>query len=183
MVPSCDHFCDPSRSNSLSLNSGSTARSPHVYPEPARADYYMQRSGDRRPPTILPNYPKLDLVPPPDDFDSLIERRFARRELLYTGAIDSPIALPEVIIALAGMPGQLRMFGTEKSETRRSLGELVERQAREPFEVLPNRPAKSSHMLRHATGGKRCGKKGRVCVNGATKRIRNDASARSAHQS
>lgn len=100
-----------------------------IFPEPARASYYMKRSGDRRPPTILPNYPKLDLVPPIEDFDSLIERRFARRELLYTGAIDSAVALPETIAAFAGIGGGLRIFGATKAETRRQLDELVERLA------------------------------------------------------
>jgi glycosyltransferase involved in cell wall biosynthesis len=100
-----------------------------IYPEPARADYYMQRSGDRRPPTILPNYPKLDLVPPIEDFDALIERRFARRELLYTGSIDSTVALPETVAALAGMRGRLRIFGSAKVEPRRQLEELAERLA------------------------------------------------------
>jgi glycosyltransferase involved in cell wall biosynthesis len=100
-----------------------------IYPEPARADYYWQRSGDRRPPTILPNYPKLDLVPPLEDFDSLIEGRFARRELLYTGGVESAVALPEAITALAGIGGCLRIFGDARGETRRRLDELIERLA------------------------------------------------------
>ena len=96
-----------------------------IYPEPARATYYMKRSGDRRPPTILPNYPKLDLMPPIEDFDSLIERRFARQELLYTGVISSTVALPETIRALAEIKARLRILGVENTETRRQLGELA----------------------------------------------------------
>lgn len=98
-----------------------------IFPEPARASYYMGRSGDRRPPMILPNYPKLDLVPPIADFDALIERRFARRELLYTGTIESAVALPETIMVLAGTNGCLRIFGSARAETQRQLNELVER--------------------------------------------------------
>jgi glycosyltransferase involved in cell wall biosynthesis len=98
-----------------------------IYPEPARADYYVRRSGDRRPPIILPNYPKLDLVPALEDFDSLIRRRFARRELLYTGAIDAPVALPEAVTALAGMPGRLRIFGAAKAGIQLQLEALIGR--------------------------------------------------------
>ncbi len=98
-----------------------------IYPEPARASYYMKRSGDSRPPVLLPNYPKLGLVPPIPNFDVLIDERLARREMLYTGMIGSMVALPEAIRAVALIEGCLRIFGTEDAESRRQLGELTRR--------------------------------------------------------
>ncbi|GEM_PF-3523776 len=100
-----------------------------IFPEMERARYYMDRSGDRRPPLILPNYPKLDLVPHIEQFEALIERRFARRELLYTGTVEEDIALSETIEAVANLKGFLRIFGTQKHETRRELDQLIARLA------------------------------------------------------
>jgi glycosyltransferase involved in cell wall biosynthesis len=137
LVYHCYDQWEPERQSRLSLRRQldlrafreGTRASLVIFPEQARADYYMTRSGDRRPPTILPNYPKLDLVPALEDFDALIERRFARRELLYTGTIDAAVALPETLTALAGMPGSIRVFGNAKAQTRHQLDGLVERLA------------------------------------------------------
>lgn len=84
-----------------------------IYSESDRADYYVRRSGDTRPPLVWPNYASLDLVPRPRDFGSLIERRFARREVLYTGVIGPEIAAAEALRAIASLGDgwHLTIFG------------------------------------------------------------------------
>jgi len=58
-----------------------------VADDPGRLEHYGRQSGDNRPTVLLPNYPSLKLFPRPPDFETLVRRRFERREILYTGGV------------------------------------------------------------------------------------------------
>ena len=89
-----------------------------VYPAKERADYYQKRSGDPRKPLVWPYYASKKLVSLPSDCDRLMRARFARRELLYTGVINSDVASDEALRALdlLGDNYHLTVYGAIRSE-------------------------------------------------------------------
>jgi glycosyltransferase involved in cell wall biosynthesis len=107
-------------------------RGPHaalvIHSESERAADYARRSGDPRPPLLWPMYPSLDLIPRPADFEALIERRFARRELLYTGVIGPGIAAAEALRAIADLapPVTLTLYGSIAPGDLRELRRLAQ---------------------------------------------------------
>jgi glycosyltransferase involved in cell wall biosynthesis len=85
-----------------------------VYPEKHRARHYMQTTGDKRPPMIVPNCASLTLISRPADFAALIEYRWHNREILFTsGNIGEGVGAFESVQALAmlGNRFDLRVFG------------------------------------------------------------------------
>jgi glycosyltransferase involved in cell wall biosynthesis len=73
-------------------------------------------------------YASINLVPRPTDFDSLIERRFARREVLYTGVIGPEIAAAEALRAFSslGEGWRLTLFGAIYPDDLQDLRRLAD---------------------------------------------------------
>jgi glycosyltransferase involved in cell wall biosynthesis len=84
-----------------------------VYPEEYRARYYMQWASDNRAPLIVPNCPELGLLNLSENLDTQIERRWQKREILYTGTIGPGYGLLESVDALSILDDAftLKLFG------------------------------------------------------------------------
>lgn len=124
---SCSRFSLRRQVELKALQRGPTA-SLVVYPEKGRADYYLERSGDTRKPLVWPYYTSLKLVSLPSDLNSLIEARYERRELLYTGVIHDEIAGWEAAQALKllGDGYRLTMYGAISTDDAPHLRALAD---------------------------------------------------------
>lgn len=98
-----------------------------IFPSKYRAPLWLDKAGDRRAPMIVPNGAAREFYPSREDWDQLARRRWESRRVLYLGSMGLENGQPQVLRALAALPGEIKLdlagFGT--AEFRCELSELA----------------------------------------------------------